>query len=301
MKKPERARRYSGMAEENHRLNASLDEEGVSTLGKLRALDDIPEREPARIEAGREKFLIMARKTIPAVSKPPKSRLIGWTNIFKKERSPMLTLARIVLLAAFALGGTGVTAYAAQESLPDQALYPVKTWIEDVRLSLTKDPQTDFYLLEGFVEERIEEIEALVGGGLSVPNQVATRLNTHLQQMVRLAADMDDPALLKSMEQVQVRAQVQVQRLEKLRENAPEDSEALGLATQAMHNMRNTAEDALQDPETFRQRQGANRPEEAPERPNNEVPNGSGESPSNGEGQGPGGPQGPNKKNGAGQ
>ena len=301
MKKSKRARRYSGKADENHKLSADLGEEYASTLWKLRTLDDIPEREPARIEAGRETFLALARKNNPAVSKQPISRLMGWTNIFKKEHSPMFTLARIVLLAAFALGGTGVTAYAAQESLPNQALYPVKTWIEDVRLGLNKDPQTDFGLLFGYVEERIGEIEALMEGGLSVPDQVATRLNTHLQQMVKLAAEMDDPALLKAMEQVQVRAQVQVRRLEKLRENATEDSQALGLATQAMHNMRNTAEDALQDPQTFRQRQGVNRPEDAPERPNNEVPNGSGESPTNDQGQGPGGTQGPNKKNGAGQ
>jgi hypothetical protein len=278
-----------------------MEQEYTSTLAKISTLDDIPEREPARIEASRTEFLAAARSLRPTVSKPAKARLMGWTKVFKKERSPMFTLARIVLLAVFALGGTGVTAYAAQDSLPNEALYPVKTWIEDLRLDLTQDPHTHFDLLVGFVEERIGEIEALVEDGLSVPNQVATRLNTHLQQMTGVVADMDDPALLKAMEQVQVRSQVQLQRLEKLHENAPDDSQALGLATQAMHNMRNIAGDALQDPLSFRQRQGTNRPVDAPEIPDNDIPNGSGEGSPNGEGQGPGGPQGPNKKNGSGQ
>ena len=178
-------------------INAGLDPDLIATINRMTALDEVPEREPARIEAGRNAFLTEARNIQPAVSPGVKPRHMGWTNILKKERSPMFTLARIILIAAFALGGTGVTAYAAQESLPDQALYPVKTWIEDLRLGLTKDPQADFDLLFGYVEERIAEIEALVEGGLAVPEQVATRLNVHLQQMARVAADLDDPALLK--------------------------------------------------------------------------------------------------------
>ena len=213
----------------------------------------------------------------------------------------MYTLARIILLTAFALGGTGVTAYAATESLPNQALYPIKTWIEDLRLGIADDPQVDFELLFGFVEERITEIETLVQKGDPIPEQVATRLSNQLQQMARVAADLDDPALIQAMEQVRLRSQVQVQRLEKLRENTPEDSPALGQATQAMNNMQNTAEGAIEDPITFRQRQGANRPEDAPVPPDNDAPNGNGESSPNGQGQGQGGPQEPNKGSGGGR
>jgi hypothetical protein len=202
----------------------------------------------------------------------------------------MFTLARIVLLAAFALGGTGATAYAAQESLPNQALYPVKTWIEDVRLALSSGPQADFDLLQVFAAERIDEIEALVGMGLPVTNQVATRLQQQLQQMLKIAASMDDPALIQAMEQLQVRSQVQVQLLEQLRENAPDDAAVLGLATQAMHNIRSSAEDAINDPVTFRLRQGTNRNDDAPVIPENPGPNSEGIGPSEGNGQGPQGP-----------
>lgn len=252
--------------------NAGAEDEYATTLARMDALLPVPERDPARTWTGRQAFLAQARNLQPIVSTQAKPRLIGWTSIFRKERSPMFILARIVLLAAIALGGTGVTAYAAQESLPDQALYPVKTWIEDVRLALANGPQADFGLLQGFVEERIEEIEALVGEGLPVPNQVSDRLETQLQQMMRLAAQMEEPAMLQAMEQVQERLQLQVQRLEKIQNNAPEDAQALGLATQAMNNIRNTAEEAILDPTTFRMRLGNERPQDAPVQPEGQQP-----------------------------
>jgi hypothetical protein len=277
------------------------EEEFASTLAQVHSLDPVPAREPDRARTGRLAFLAEAHKLQPTVSGDPKSRHMGWTNIFGKERSPMFSLARIVLISALALGGTGVTAYAAQESLPDQALYPVKTWIEEVRLELASGPQADFDLLLNFVEERIEEIEALVAEGQPVPTKVATRLQWQLQKMSQLAAEMEDPAMLQAMEQVRARSQIQVQILEKLRVNAPEDMQALELATQAMHNIRNTAEGALQDPLGFRLHQGINRPDGAPEIPDNQTPNGAGEGPNDGQGQGSQGPQEPKKGNGAGQ
>ena len=42
----------------------------------------------------------------------------------------------VIVTLALALGGTGITAYAAQDSLPDQPLYGVKTLTEDLQLQL---------------------------------------------------------------------------------------------------------------------------------------------------------------------
>jgi len=279
--------------------NTAVEHEFAADLARINALHEVPERDPAQVRLCRQAFLAEARTLHPAVSVRSKNRLMGWTRIFRKERSPMFTLARIVLLAAIAFGTTGVTAYAAQDSLPNQALYPVKTWIEDIRLSLSSGQQADFELLQSFAEERIQEIAALVENEIPVPNQVATRLRQQLQQMLQIAANMDDPALIRAMEQLQERSQVQVRILEQLRENSPENAEALGLATQAMHSIRNAAEGAIQDPLSFRQRQGTNRPEAAPTIPDIQAPNGDSAGP--GEDQNPQGPQGPNKSNGAGR
>lgn len=279
-------------------LTGSNDQANNEILTHLDALQHVPERDPQRAQASREAYLAQARDLQPTVSQPQKSRHIGWTNIFKKERSPMYSLARIILVAAIALGGTGATAYAAHESLPDQTLYPVKTWIEDLRLGLATSQQAEFNLLLRFADERIEEIETMLEEDLQVQQEVNTRLHQHLQQMLKIAAEMEDPAMMQAMEQVRVQSQVQIQRLEKLKVNTPEDAQALELATQAMHNIRNSAEDAIQDPETFRLRQGTNRPDEAPDVPENEPYQGDGEDPANGQGQGP---QRPNNGNGPGK
>ena len=270
--------------------NAAAEDEFEATLIRMDALHQVPERDSERIRESRQAFLAQASNLQGAVSNHPKSRLMEWTHILRKERSPMFTLARLVLLAALTLAGTGVTAYAAQESIPDQAMYPVKTWIEDVRLALASSPQADFDLLQGFAAERIEEIEALIAMESPVPNRVSTRLRLHLRLMLQIAAEMDDPAMLKAMEQVQVHSRAQIQILEKLQANSPEDLDALQLATGAMQNIRNSAEDAIQDPESFRLRQGTNRSEDAAESPDNGPAIEEGQGPPDATGQGAGSP-----------
>ena len=256
----------------------------LETMDILKPLEDVPAPDSVRAQQARQAFLARAKETLP-VSLPELKRHKGWKNIFKKERSPMFTFARILIVLAIAFGGTTATAFAAQDSLPSEALYPIKTFVEDVRLALTSDPEAEADLLLQLADERMEEIAALSRQGLSVPNEVATRLREHLAQALQEAAKLGDASLLQLMEQIHVRSQEQIQLLEKLRENAPDKpEEALELATQAMNNLRVAAEGALEDPITFRLHQGANRPSDAPDQ--------SGMDPSyknEGESQGPGG------------
>jgi len=180
----------------------------------------------------------------------------------------MFTFARILILLAVAFGGTTATAFAAQDSLPSEALYPVKTLMEDVRLALTSDPEAEVDLLLQFSDERMEEIAALIEQGLPVPDAVATQLQSHLKLALKTCAELDDAALLQLMEQIRTRSQEQLKVLENLGEgsgNQPED--ALQLATEAMNNLRVTAEGALEDPITFRLHQGTNRDPDADEQP----------------------------------
>lgn len=231
----------------------------LETLELLKPLEDIPAPDLVRSQQLRQAFLTRAKETLP-VSLPELKRHKGWKNIFKKERSPMFTFVRILILLAVAFGGTTATAFAAQDSLPSEALYPIKTFVEDVRLALTSDPEAEADLLLQLADERMEEIAALSGQGLPIPNEVATRLREHLDQALQEAAKLGDAALLQLMEQIHVRSQEQIQLLEKLRENAPDKpEEALELATHAMNNLRVAAEGALEDPITFRLHQGENR------------------------------------------
>ena len=180
----------------------------------------------------------------------------------------MLTLARIALALVVALGGAGATTYAAQASLPSDILYPVKLFTEDVRLSLTTNHQAEVDLLLELTARRIAEIAALAEGGVPAPTRVTNRLQRHLNQAVKHAAQLENGALVQTMEQVQTMTQSQIQLMEQVRQNAPETAgEGLELAQQNMVQMQTIAEGALTDPVTFRMRQGTNRPETAPEYP----------------------------------
>ncbi len=239
----------------------------LETLDILKPLEDVPAPDLARSQQLRQVFLTRAKETLP-VFNPELNRHIGWKNTFKKERSPMFTFARILILLAVAFGGTTATAFAAQESLPSEALYPIKTFVEDVRLALTSDPEAEVDLLLQFSDERMEEIAALMEQGLPVPEAVATQLQSHFNLALKTCAELDDATLFQLMSQIQTRSQEQLKVLEKLGEgsgNQPE--EALELATQAMNNLRVTAEGALEDPITFRRHQGTNRDPDADEQP----------------------------------
>lgn len=252
----------------------------LGTMDILKPLEDVPAPDLVRTQQVRQTFLKRAKETLP-VSQPGLKRHKGWKNIFKKERSPMFTFARILILLAVAFGGTTATAFAAQDSLPSEALYPIKTLMEEVRLALTTDPEAEVNLLLQLSDERTEEIAAMIEQGLPGSDAVALKLQEHLREALKECAQLDDAALLQVMAQIQERTQEQLKTLEKLGEgsaNLPE--EALELATQAMNNTRAAAEDAILDPTTFRLHQGTNRDPDADEQPDMV--------PLNGESQGPG-------------
>lgn len=254
-------------------LTGSHDPQGeldpyLATLETLEPLRDVPPRDQEKAATGRRAFLQQARQMLKPVSIAPKHRLNGWTNWFRKERSPMLTLARIVLALVVAVGGAGATTYAAQASLPSDMLYPVKLLTEDLRLSLTTNHQAEVDLLLELTARRIAEIAALAEEGLPAPTQVTNRLQQHLQQAITHAAQLDNGALVQTMQQVQTMTQSQIQLMDQVRQHAPETAgEGLELAQQNMIQMHTIAEGALTDPTSFRMQQGTNRPDMAPGQP----------------------------------
>jgi hypothetical protein len=191
---------------------------------------------------------------------------------------PALISGLLVVVMLF--GGAGAAAYAAGESLPDEALYPLKTALEDARLALTSGPAAEVDLLLELSNERAEEIRALVAAGRDVPPGVARRLQEHLRLMLDVAAQMDDPAMEQTLIQTRLRLQAQLQiMLQSCMGEACQGDQGLHLAEQTLTQTRATIEGALEDPTSFRLRLGTDRPEEAPTQPA-ESPGGSGPGPS---------------------
>ena len=92
---------------------------------------------------------------------------MGWfdTLIFafqRNRRKYVLNILVVVLIGMTALfGGGAAVVLAAQDSMPDEALYPVKTLSEDARLSFTASDQMQLDLILDYTDRRISEILTL--------------------------------------------------------------------------------------------------------------------------------------------
>ena len=80
-----------------------------------------------------------------------------------RRRFSMASVILVIVLTLSALGGG--TAYAAQDSLPGDALYPVKLGTEQLRMMLPGDDVVKAERALGFAERRVGEMEALTEKG----------------------------------------------------------------------------------------------------------------------------------------
>lgn len=78
------------------------------------------------------------------------------------QRSTMSVVATVFVLIAFLFGGGGITAYAASGSIPGDALYPVKTSLEDARINLAGNDEARARLFLDFAGRRLDEIKSLI-------------------------------------------------------------------------------------------------------------------------------------------
>ncbi|WP_322807334.1 DUF5667 domain-containing protein [Thermanaerothrix sp.] len=244
----------------------------------LDALRAIPPRDPAVAAQARQAFLEQARQL--AVSARPERRLNRWKAFWigllypKKEVSPMFSaLTTILLVVSLLLGGSGVTVAAAQASLPDDLLYPVKTWSEDLRSEITRDPQARLNLSLELAERRTAEITQMVARDEVPPEPVLLRLQTHLQTALQLAVAQSDAQAVRALERIRQRLEIQYQRLLQQGSVTNPTAQAALVRTRAMIQTHLQAvQEGLQDPQILRQRLRQGMPETVP--PQNHQPGG---------------------------
>lgn len=148
---------------------------------------------------------ILAKK---AVSKPPLSRPTKWITQFLKEVR-MGTLATVMIILGLVLGGTSATAYASQDDLPNQFLYPVKLLSENIQAGLTSGNEAKLALALEFAETRIEEIVQLKAEGLMPPEPVYANLEMQIQRAITLATQLGESNLEPALLQIRDRLQIQ--------------------------------------------------------------------------------------------
>lgn len=213
---------------------------------------------PGELAAGRERLLAeAARWQARAGSSPLPTGQAAGTQKNQRRRKMKLFLAYKIITAVMALvmgttaAGGGVV-LAAADTLPGDALYPVKLIVEDTRLALTADPAAQAGLTLSFAAERAEEMQRLLAQGEPVPEEAVARMAQHTEQvMVQIAQARPEevPALL---ERVMERTRAQQQVLQQVRAAAPEEAQtALRRALEVTERAYQTASVGLEDPERF--------------------------------------------------
>jgi hypothetical protein len=231
---------------------------------KLSILKDVPPRNAAIVEKARATFLSQANDLARAVSPAQKQRHNMWMHalqsllpIYRKEHKPMFgTLTTILLVVSMVLGGGGVTLAAAQSSQPDQPLYGVKLWSEDLRLGMAdNNPQSEFQLALNFSNRRAAEIRTIALNGVVPPDSVLTRYTGQIEETIRFAAGLPDEQAIQALKQLQATLQTQLQSFLSLQtSSSPGVDECLDQIRQMLRDRLQLVDEGLQNPAELRLR-----------------------------------------------
>lgn len=212
---------------------------------RLSEIKIVPPRNPQAASRVRAQFLSQA------VSASESQRHNGWISKFRKEHFAMNTIISTLLIAGLLFGGSA-TVNAAQDELPNEPLYELKIWSEDLGLRFQNDDQEKVDRLMELAQIRVQEMARLTEIGEPVPEQVRLRLDHHIQQALQICTNMDDPALERTLLQIRDRLHQQDRDLEQL-QLYTQDGEQLLTQTRAMLQERiQLVEDGLANHEAFR-------------------------------------------------
>lgn len=158
---------------ENNFTEPPIDPELHRRLNRLRA---VPARNPEAAARGKAKFIAEVDEIVKEQGFSNHNQFTDsnrfyqrwkekWNMASPRFRTVFSLVAAIVLVAVFLFGGAGITAYAAQSALPGDALYSVKTGVEQTRVSLAGDAADRAQLSLAFAERRLDEIARLIANG----------------------------------------------------------------------------------------------------------------------------------------
>jgi len=135
-----------------------------------------------------------------------------WLNLNQIRRNPIKeirfaasALGWRILILAFLMGGMGLVV-AAQEALPGDVLYEIKTTVENVRVAISPDHISQAQLHLSFAQTRLHEIAALTAKGRK--NEIPAAVSAYRGQIqaaiisARAATDADanqGPALSRTV------------------------------------------------------------------------------------------------------
>ena len=190
-------------------IEHELDEYGKRLLTPLRespAIDpvkagEIKNRFLMQAESLRQDLTIQARQVDQQATRQKHS--LWWAM---QHKPAMKALFAVLLVVIIVLAGSSATVLAAQNSLPGDQLYPVKTWSENVRLSLTFSTQAKLNLILDYTNTRLNEITSLVAQGKMITDQISEQYQQELDNALQLAAQMNDQQMQIALMQIKNQA-----------------------------------------------------------------------------------------------
>ena len=203
------------------KTNYEFDPTVVTLLESLR---NVPERNPQIAAGRRAAFLTEAKIYVQNTSPAGKPFPMAWYKRFfaPVQMSPSFKFSLTILLVIGILSGAGVLGVAAaQSSLPNELLYPIKTLSEDVRLDLTSEASTRLALDMEFSNRRVDEILATLQTDTLPPPVVMTRLTNQLESALENAASLPDTQAAPALLDIEKQLRIHAQKLSQMQINRP--------------------------------------------------------------------------------
>ena len=209
------------------RADGELDEYGKRACAPLRSAPPI---DPQVLAAEKSKFLLqgesLRQSLIPRSSEEYTERENRRLETFRRGRRLPLFKAMVVsILVLIFLVGSSITVYAAQSSLPGEPLYTIKSWSEDVRLSMTFSTKAKLNLTLDYTNRRVDEISRMAASGKAMNNQFSERLQNELDNALELATQLDDPQMQNALGNIKKQAENQGMTIEELISKLPSQAE----------------------------------------------------------------------------
>jgi hypothetical protein len=190
-----------------------------------------------------------------------------------RTRKPLPLMKALVgtLLALLILIASSATVYATQNSLPGESLYALKAISEDIRLSLTRSPETKLEMTLKYTNRRLDEITTLISEGKALSQQASERYESELDSALWLAAGMGDEQMQAALGQIKHYAEKQGIIMEELVKDLPEQANpAIIKLQQRIQEQVRVSTIGETDPGTFRNKiHERQREESGPNRHNN--------------------------------
>ncbi len=218
-------------------MNEPTDPLDPELLESLKDLAHYPPRDPRRQAEGRAKFLAAARAARARRRFGPRLLVDEFARILHTWLAPLLpaslpgnlraaSLAAILILILF--GGSAMTVFAAKSSLPGDALYAVKTAVEDARLTFSVDAAAQARLHMQFAQRRLDEISSLIAQNrLNGVGQAADLFAYHVKEARQNLQQVTaaDPAKGQALEEsLATSLKDNSTRLNDLRAQAPQNA-----------------------------------------------------------------------------